>query len=368
MPSTPRCSVVIPHLQETEPLFSCLESLRHQSVELEIILVDNASTDGSVEKTLTAFPDVRVVRSRQNLGYAGGANLGLAHVEGRWCIFMNDDAVAAPGAIEALLEVLENAPEEDIPILQPTIRSSSDTSLFDYAGGAGGLIDSWGYPFALGRLFEHLERDTGQYELNGPLAWASGCCIAGATETFRILGGFEESFFAHFEEIDLCWRHRRNGGKIESVPRAIVYHQGSSTLPEGTRKTYLNFRNSLWTLRRNHPAGRLLLVIGVRFFLDAAAALRWLFTGKISMSLAVARGWITGLLRKPWGKIFPERSLQPARGIWGTYQGSVAIACYLRGVRRAGELLHEVSGWEPPVREREREEDSGTFERRKSSE
>lgn len=345
MSADPRCSVVIPHLQGSRPLLACLHSLYRSAAELEIIVVDNASTDGSVEEAVATFPAIRVVRSEVNLGYAGGANLGLRHARGRWCLFMNDDAIAAPGAVNALLTRLELAPEGDVPLLQAGLRRSSDPHLFDYAGGAGGLIDRWGVPFALGRIFEHLEADDGQYRGAGPLAWASGCCLAGPTATFRGLGGFEESYFAHFEEIDLCWRWRRSGGRIEAVPHAVVYHMGPLTLPAGGRKTYLNFRNNLWTLRRNLPPVRLAGVLLVRSLLDAAAGVRWLLSGRPLLAWAVLRGWSAGLLRRPWDSPSPERSIQPARGGWGTYSGSIAVSAYLRGVRSAVALLGRVEGW-----------------------
>lgn len=343
MPS-PDCSVVIPHLQGSRHLLACLHSLVLSELDLEIILVDNASTDSSVEEAVAAFPGITVVMSEENLGYAGGANLGLQHAQARWCIFLNDDAIPAPGALQALVARLERSPPDNPPLLQPALRSSSDPRLFDYAGGAGGLIDRWGYTFALGRVFDHLEIDDGQYGDGGPIAWASGCCMAGATSKFRDLGGFEESFFAHFEEIDLCWRYRRLGGAVESVPEAIVYHMGPSTLPAGGRKMYLNFRNNLWTLKRNLPAARLIRVVIVRVVLDAAAMVRWLITGKPALAWAALRGWVAGLFRSPWGPVVPERGIQPATAERGTYRGSIVFASYLRGVRGAWQILDEVAG------------------------
>ncbi len=164
MSGTPRCSIVIPHLTGSRPLLATLHSLVRVSIELEIVLVDNASTDGSVEEARALFPSLRVIRSASNLGYAGGANLGLEHASARWCVFLNDDAVPAPGAIESLVDRLESSPDDDLPLLQPVLRSSGVPHRFDYAGGAGGLIDRWGYPFALGRLFDQVEIDDGQYE------------------------------------------------------------------------------------------------------------------------------------------------------------------------------------------------------------
>jgi GT2 family glycosyltransferase len=208
------------------------------------------------------------------------------------------------------------------------------------------LIDRWGYPFALGRVFDCLEIDSGQYADAGPLAWASGCCLAGSTDTFRDLGGFEESFFAHFEEIDLCWRYRRSGGRIRSVPGAVVHHLGASTLPVGTRKTYLNFRNNIWTLRRNLPAGRAIGIILLRALLDTAAVLRWLLGGQPATALAAVRGWWAGLLQHPWREVIPPRSVQHPQAGDGVYRGCLPWARWIRGIRRAAVLLPRTRGWE----------------------
>ncbi len=345
MPALPRCTVVIPHLRGVRPLLATLHALDRVAVELDVVLVDNASTDGSVEKAVDLFENIRVVRSGENLGYAGGANLGLEHARAPWCVFLNDDAVPAPGAIESLVDLLESAGEEDLPLLQPALRSSSDPRFFDYAGGAGGLIDRWGYPFALGRLFDSVEIDDGQYITGGPLAWASGCCFAGSTALLREMNGFEESFFAHFEEIDLCWRYRSGGGRIESVPEATVYHMGPSTLPVGGLKTYLNFRNNLWTLRRNMCGLQLFTVMTIRMVLDSIAALRWLLIGKPVMAAATVRGVAAGIFRRPWRKVARSGLSRTGREGWGVYQGSIVAARYLRQVTNTRNVMDRIGGW-----------------------
>lgn len=346
MGASPTCSVVIPHLKGSRPLLACLQALHTTPDPPQILLVDNASHDGSVEQAVTAFPGIGVVTAPENLGYAGACNLGLGAATGSWCIFLNDDAVLAPGTLRRLVRRMEEDRDPATLILQPSLRSSGEPWRFDYAGAAGGLIDRWGYPFALGRLFDACEADEGQYAGEHALAWASGCCMIGATERFRSLGGFEDSFFAHFEEIDLCWRHRRMGGRIRSVPEGLVYHMGPSTLPAGARKTYLNFRNSLWTLRRNLPLARLTGVLFVRFLMDAAAALRFLFGGRAGEAFAVARGWVSGIAARPWGPVKPPpRESAPHDGA-GTYGGSIVVARYLYGRRTATELRSRVEGWE----------------------
>jgi GT2 family glycosyltransferase len=342
----PRCSIVIPHLVDPRPLLATLHALARSAIELEIVLVDNASTDGSVEAAADLFPGITVVRSDVNLGYAGGANLGLVHARAPWCIFLNDDAVPAPGAIEAIVDELETSPVDDLPLLQPVLRSSGDPRRFDYAGGAGGLIDRWGYTFALGRLFETVEIDDGQYAAAGPLAWASGCCLAGPTERFRELGGFEERFFAHFEEIDLCWRHRLAGGVIRSVPGAIVYHMGPSTLPAGTRKTFLNFRNNLWTVRRNYCGRRLLHTMFIRSVLDPLAAFRWLMLGRPRLAAATVRGIAAGLFTRSGASRSRYGGDRGGRGEWGTYTGSIVVAGFLKRITAARLLAGRIAGWE----------------------
>ncbi|MFC1499705.1 glycosyltransferase family 2 protein [Candidatus Zixiibacteriota bacterium] len=345
MPGIPQCSVVIPHLRGARPLLATLHALDTTAIELDIVLVDNASTDGSVEEAADLFDTIRVIRSWENLGYAGGANLGLRHARAPWSVFLNDDAIPAPGAIESLVDLLETAGADDLPLLQPALRSSGDPRFFDYAGGAGGLMDRWGYPFALGRLFDLVEMDDGQYITAGPLAWASGCCFAGSTELLREMGGFEESFFAHFEEIDLCWRYRSGGGRIESAPQATVYHMGPSTLPVGGVKTYLNFRNNLWTLRRNTNGLHLFLIMTVRSILDSIAALRWLFKGRPVMAAATIRGVAAGLFRRPWRKAPRSGPNRTGREQWGVYQGSVVAAHYLRQVSTSRNMADRVGGW-----------------------
>ncbi len=345
MESRPSCSVVIPHLRGTRALLACLEALHASNPGHEIILIDNASTDGSVDEATRTFPDVRVVRADRNLGYAGGANLGLDAARAPWCIILNDDAVLAPGSLEAILADLNRAMGGSPRLIQPTLRRSSDPERFDYAGGAGGLIDRWGHTFALGRLFDRLEQDDGQYRESGPLAWASGCCLAGGTETLRALGGFEGGFFAHFEEIDLCWRHRRTGGSVAAAPQAVVYHMGPSTLPAGAQKTYLNFRNNLWMLRRNLPPLRRLWVLAVRLALDAAASLRWLLFGRAAESWAVVRGWRDGLFRRPWSSVVPHPAQRAAGSNRGTCRRSAALAAHLGRARSARDLLPRTDGW-----------------------
>jgi len=339
-------SVIIPHLRGSEALTLCLEALARCALPLEIILVDNASEDDSVARARGDFPAIRVVRSEVNRGYAGGCNLGLEQARGRFCIFLNDDAIVEDGAVEALLAGLTDHSGGRAPILQPVLRSYHEPDRFDYAGGAGGLIDRCGYPFALGRVFESIEEDTGQYAAPGPLAWASGCCLAGETDAFRALGGFEESFFAHFEEIDLCWRFRRSGGRITNVPGAIVRHMGAATLPRGGRKTYLNYRNNLWTLRRNLPAGRTVTVLLLRAVLDTAAVGRWFVRGEVSTALAAIRGWWAGVLRRPWKSVIPPRPVQDPQARAGVYRGCLPWAYWFRGRRTAAELLGATTGWE----------------------
>ena len=342
----PRCSIVIPHLVNPRPLLATLHALSRSALELEIVLVDNASTDGSVEAAADLIDNLRIVRSEVNLGYAGGANLGLTHASAPWCVFLNDDAVVAPGAIEAIVDALESSPADDLPLLQPILRSSGDPRRFDYAGGAGGLIDAWGYTFALGRLFETVEIDDGQYAAAGPLAWASGCCLAGPTERFRELGGFEERFFAHFEEIDLCWRHRLAGGVIRSVPGAIVYHMGPSTLPAGARKTFLNFRNNLWTVRRNYRGLRLLNTMFIRLVLDPLAAFRWLLLGHPRLAAATVRGVAAGLFARPGARRSRNGVDRVGRGEWGTYTGSIVVAGFMKRITSARSLAGRIAGWE----------------------
>lgn len=243
--------------------------------EAEIIVADNASTDGSLEWLHAHYPDVHVIVLDRNYGFAEGYNQALSLVEARYYLLLNSDVAVTFHWLTPLVTFMDNHPE--VAACQPKLLSEHDHGAFEYAGACGGYMDKYGYPFCRGRLFDTVERDIGQYDDVAEVFWATGACLMIRSEDYRSVGGFDGRFFAHCEEIDLCWRLRNMGRKIYCVPGSKVYHVGGGTLPKGnSRKTFLNFRNNLTMLYKNLPGDRLSHVMRVRWFLDYLAALQTL--------------------------------------------------------------------------------------------
>ncbi len=340
-----RVTVIIPHLRGRELLLELLADLRRE-VEaadgaVEVLLVDNASTDGSREAVEREHPWVRILRLPGNEGYAGACNRGVEASEGAWVWLMNDDLRLQPGVLAELLGVAESA--EDVAAVQPKILSLHDPRRFDYAGGAGGLIDRFGYPFAYGRIGGVLEEDRGQYDEVREIFWASGTACLWRREALRRIGHLDESFFAHMEEVDLAWRAWISGWRILSAPAAVVHHLGGGTLSyTAWRKMYLNHRNSLVTLVKNRQAGALSWLLPARLFLDLGIGLAETAGGRPQRLAAVLAGWGSFLLHLPrW--VRSRREVQALRRRSDNdlssvvYPGCILFA-YLRGVRRVEEL------------------------------
>ena len=244
----------------------------------QVIVADNGSTDDSVSFLRKSFQDIRVIELTQNFGFTKGYNEALKQVQADYYVLLNSDVEVMAGWIDPMVKLLEQDPL--IAACQPKLLSYHERNKFEYAGAAGGWIDNYGYPFSKGRVFEYCEVDQGQYQQTEPIFWASGAALFIRARLFHQVNGFDEYFFAHQEEIDLCWRLQLAGYKIYSCPEAVVYHVGGGTLPRGnSRKTYLNFRNNLVMLAKNLPFTRVLWVIPIRIMLDAIAALKSLFTG-----------------------------------------------------------------------------------------
>jgi GT2 family glycosyltransferase len=266
---------------------------------VEVIIADNASTDGSVEFLTRAFPQLRLIRLDRNYGYAEGYNRALAEVDAEYLVLLNSDVEVTPDWLNPLTDYLDAHP--DVAALQPKILSYRNRAYFEYAGAAGGFIDRYGYPFCRGRLFGRLEKDTGQYDYPADIFWASGACLVIRQEDFREVGGFDAVFFAHMEEIDLCWRLNARGRRIVCLPQSTVYHLGAATLAvESPQKTFLNFRNNLLMLYKNLPDGDLKKTLRVRRVLDYLAALRLLLSGKPQNARAILSA------RREWKAMLPE--------------------------------------------------------------
>ena len=244
----------------------------------EVIVADNASTDDSVDYMKTHFPDIRLIENGSNGGFATGYNLALRQVEAQYYVLLNSDIEVAPHWIEPIIKMMDADPS--IAACQPKILSYYHKEQFEYAGASGGFIDKYGYPFCRGRVFQNMENDDRQYDDPLEVFWATGACMFVHADLYHQVGGLDDSFFAHMEEIDLCWRLKNAGYKVYCCPQSRVYHIGGGTLPKNSpRKTYLNFRNNLSLLVKNLPEKRVKRTILYRILLDWVAAFKFLLEG-----------------------------------------------------------------------------------------
>jgi GT2 family glycosyltransferase len=247
----------------------------------DLIVADNGSTDGSADWVEKSFPSVKLIRLNKNYGFAGGYNIALQQIDAEYFILLNSDIEVTHGWTEPLISFMKNNP--DAASCQPKILSFYNRDCFEYAGAAGGYIDKYGYPFCRGRIFSYVEKDSGQYDSGKEIFWSSGACMIVRAEAWKKCSGFDADFFAHMEEIDLCWRFQKAGYKVCFIHESVVYHVGGSVLPyDSPFKTYLNFRNNLFLLYKNLPQGNLHTTLFIRKLLDGIAALLFLLTGKFA--------------------------------------------------------------------------------------
>ena len=292
-----KCAVVILNYNGRKFLEQFLPNvLENTNRELaEVIVADNASTDDSVAFMQSHYPHIRLIENESNGGFATGYNLALRQIEAEYFVLLNSDIEVTPHWIEPVLEMMDA--DETIAACQPKILSYYDKTKFEYAGSCGGFIDKYGYPFCRGRIFQNLETDEGQYDAPMEVFWATGACMFVRAGLFLKCGGLDDSFFAHMEEIDFCWRMKNMGYRIFCCPQSKVYHIGGGTLPKKSpRKTYLNFRNNLSLLVKNLPDNKLRSVIVYRIFLDWIAAFKFLCEGcfgdgRIKHSRYFAQEW-----------------------------------------------------------------------------
>ena len=277
--------------------------LLYSCEEASVIVADNASTDDSVEFLKTHFPDVPTILLDQNYGFADGYNKALAQVEAEYYLLLNSDVEVTHHWLTPLLEFMDSHPE--VAACQPKLLSMADKDCFEYAGASGGFLDRLGYPFCRGRIFDTVEPDNGQYDYAMEIMWATGACLLIRSEDYWNVGGLDGRFFAHNEEIDLCWRLRLLGRKIYCIPESAVCHVGGGTLPKGNpMKTFLNFRNNLTMLYKNLPEKDLRPVMRWRWFLDYLAAIEMLFLNhSLSDFKAIFRA---RRAFKKWRPIFKE--------------------------------------------------------------
>ncbi|RZJ63771.1 MAG: glycosyltransferase family 2 protein [Flavobacterium sp.] len=281
-------AVVILNWNGRQLLEQFLPSIVKYSAGAEIYVADNASTDLSVAFVEAVYPEIKIIRNSGNHGYAKGYNDALQFVEEEIYALVNSDVEVTEGWLEPVLELFEA--DAETAIIQPKLIDFKAKDHFEYAGAAGGFIDKYGYPFCRGRIFDTIEKDLGQYDDNTEIFWASGACLFIRKNVFRELQGFDEDFFAHQEEIDLCWRAFNKNYKARFCYKSVIYHVGGATLSNTSpRKTYLNFRNSLLMLIKNVPSTKLPWVIFVRMCLDGVAGIRFLMQGKTSHLGAVLK-------------------------------------------------------------------------------
>lgn len=294
-----KIAVVILNWNGAKLLEQFLPSVIEHSDEAKIYVVDNASTDSSIEVMKTKFPKVNIIQNDGNYGFAKGYNVALQQVEEDYYALVNSDVEVTEGWLSPILTVFENEPK--IGIIQPKILDYKNKEYFEYAGAAGGFIDQYGYPYCRGRIFETIEKDNGQYDDAIEIFWASGACFFIRKEVYRKLNGFDDDFFAHQEEIDLCWRAFNLGYKAKYISLSVVYHVGGATLNESNpKKTFLNFRNSLLMLTKNLPKNKLVPILFLRLCLDGLAGIQFIFTGKFVNSFAILKAHISfyGLINK----------------------------------------------------------------------
>jgi len=256
--------------------------------QADIIVADNGSTDGSVAMLKEQFPAVRLMEFDKNYGFAEGYNKAISQINSTFTVLLNNDIEVTANWLDAPLKELEA--DNRLAGVQPKILAQKDKKKFEYAGAAGGWIDRYGYPFCRGRVLHIVEQDYGQYDHSADVFWASGACLFIRTDIFIKEGGFDNRFFAHQEEIDLCWRLRSRGYRLLCVPQSVVFHVGGGTLKvESPHKTFLNFRNNLLMVYKNLPVDRLRTVMRIRFWLDYLAMARLLLTGHFENAFAIIK-------------------------------------------------------------------------------
>ena len=270
-----KTAVIILNWNGKDWLEKLLPTVVQYGSDVEIIVADNGSTDDSISFLSENFPAIRIVNNKENLGFAGGYNKALNQIHAEYYVLLNSDVEVSGNWIAPIIDLMDS--DKNIAACQPKLLDYNNRDKFEYSGASGGFIDRFGYPFCRGRIFDCLEEDCGQYNDAIEVFWATGACIFLKTEAFWEVGGFDEEFFAHQEEIDLCWRLKNKGYKIMVEPSSVIYHVGGGTLDAGSPfKTHLNFRNNLKMLFKNLPLPSLFVVISIRLLLDAVAAITFL--------------------------------------------------------------------------------------------
>lgn len=343
-----RTTVVIPHYN-ADTLTACLASLREHTEpgSYRVLVVDDGDNGPALQSALATFPDTDVLRNDERLGFTGSCNHGLREAQTEFVLLLNDDTHVTPDWLPPLEAACDADPR--IGACQSKLLSASREGMFDYSGGAGGYIDGLGYTFCRGRLFDAVEQDTGQYDEPIALFWACGSAMFLRRTAVDQVGPLDLDYFMHFEEIDLCWRLRLAGWRIQAVPTSVIYHHAAQSLPPDTYlKVYLNHRNNLIALLKNWPLSRLLTRLPLRLGLEVAASLGYVAAGRWRAALAPFAGlaWILTHPVNVWRRRRSSRRLATPEGdadVAGVYRGSALWSFHLRRLRTAGQLMSESS-------------------------
>jgi GT2 family glycosyltransferase len=305
----------------------------------EVIIADNGSTDDSITFLENTYPFIKIFRNEKNVGFAGGYNWALQLVDATYYVLLNSDVSVTPDWLTPVISLMET--NINIAACQPKLLSYHNPVLFEYAGASGGWIDCLGYPFSRGRVFDVCEQDNGQYNSINNIFWATGAAMFVRAKVFHELGGFDPYFFAHQEEIDLCWRMQLKGYEIMACPDSVVYHVGAGTLPRGGRKVFLNFRNNLIMMAKNLPLDELLWKMPFRFLLDGISAWKGLLSGDRYFFTAIVKAHVSFFY---WLLIGEKKHIvkpKPMATLAGVYNGSVVWNYFAKKKKRFLEIILE---------------------------
>ncbi len=301
--------------------------IKYNSPDAEIIIADNASKDDSISFVQTNYPDIRIIKNNENGGFSKGYNDALSQVDAEYYVLLNSDIEVTSNWINPVISLMDS--DKNIAACQPKIMSFYNQEEFEYAGAAGGYIDKFGYPFCRGRIFQEMEKDEKQYNDIVEIFWATGACMFVRAELYHKLGGLDNDFFAHMEEIDFCWRLKNQGYKIMYCPDSVIFHVGGGTLPKNnSRKTYLNFRNNFFLLFKNLPSGKIFPVFFARLFLDGIAGMKFLFQGHFKDVLAVTKAHF--MFYFSIGKLYRKRRMIRHSQVSCIYGKSIVFEHYLK--------------------------------------
>ncbi|MCI0921330.1 glycosyltransferase family 2 protein [Sphingobacterium rhinopitheci] len=330
MKQTPKVAVVILNWNNKYFLEKFLPSIYNSHYSnIEFIIGDNASTDDSIAFVEEYYPKIRIIKNDKNYGFAGGYNKILTQVDADYYVLLNSDVEVTHNWIEPIISMMER---ENYAAAQPKIRAYHKKDTFEHAGAAGGYIDKYGYPFCRGRIMQYTEMDNGQYDQEQEIFWATGAALFIRAQVWKELNGFDADFFAHMEEIDLCWRLKKSGYKVGYCPDSIVYHVGGGTLnASNPKKTYLNFRNNLVMLQKNLPLGKAVWIIFIRLWLDLLALCSFMAQRKFKDAWAISKAhqyfflhfFKNAAKRKKYSKTENKKGIYKKSIIWDFYVNKI---------------------------------------------